>query len=176
MKYLTQQQIKDFDKAIVRSKNKRDIIAFKLCFRYALRVQELVNITKDDINFESRQIVITGVKNGRTRSYDLDDALYQQIVKYVKQNKITDRLFPVTTTAMQYRFKTQAKNAGISEEYSIHSLRHSCAMMMAQKGSSAIFIQNWLRQKNIASAQVYFEQITDKKVDEAMGKLFPQFM
>ena len=177
MKYLTQQQIKDFDKAIVRSKNKRDIIAFKLCFRYALRVQELVNITKDDINFESRQIVITGVKNGRTRSYDLDDALYQQIAKYVKVNKIKKRLFPVTTTAMQYRFKTHAKNAGIPNAYSIHSLRHSCAMAMAKEGSSAIFIQNWLRHKNIASAQVYFEQLQDQRLDRTMNeKIFPQFM
>lgn len=176
MKYLTQEQIKDFDKAIVRSKNKRDIIAFKLCFRYALRVQELVNITVQDINFESRQITIKGVKNGRTRTYDLDDALYQQIKRYVKQNKITDRLFPVTTTALQYRFKTHAANVGIPKEYSIHSLRHSCAVMMAKEGASAIAIQNWLRQRCIQSAQVYFEGLQDEKVDAAMGKLFPQFM
>ncbi len=176
MKHLTQDQINELEKALTRGKNLRDIVALRLTFRLALRVQELVNITKADINFESRQIIIRGVKNGRTRSYDLDDALCQQIKRYVKENKITDRLFPITTTAMQYRFKTHAANAGIPKDFSIHSLRHSCAMMMARKGSSAIFIQNWLRQKNIASAQVYFEEITDKKLDETMNALFPQFM
>lgn len=78
---------------------------------------------------------------------------------------------------MQYRFKTHAANAGIPADFSIHSLRHSCAMAMAKEGATAIYIQNWLRQKNITSAQVYFEQLQDQRLDRTMNeKVFPQFM
>ena len=46
---------------------------FGLVLRLGLRVQELVNILLTDINQETAQITIRGIKSGKTRHYDLVD-------------------------------------------------------------------------------------------------------
>ena len=105
LKYLDQKQIKAFERVLEEGKNLRDELAMRVCFRFGLRVQELANLKLSDINFDSRQITVRGVKSGRTRTYDIDQELWDKLVKYKNRNKIDDRLFPITVQSLKNIFK-----------------------------------------------------------------------
>ncbi len=177
LKYLDQKQIKAFKKALEEGGSLRDEVAMKLCFRFGLRVGELANLRIRDINFDSQQLTIAGLKSGRTRTYDIDDALWKKLKRYIKRNRIEDRLFPLSTQGLKFIFKRSAEKAGLPSDFSIHSLRHSIGIAMAQKGASAIYIMKWLRHRSVTSSQIYFEQLEDKRLDQTMNeKVFPEFM
>ena len=149
----------------------------RLTFRLGLRVQELVNLQISDLNFDSHQIHVQGLKNGRQRTYDIEDNLWKKFFQYTKKNKIKEQVFPLTPDGWKYAFKRYAQKAGLSSDFSIHSLRHSVAMAMARAGSSPIFIQSWLRHRSITSSEIYFENLEDKRLDSTMNeKVFPAFM
>lgn len=177
LKYLNRDQIETFKKALVEAKNLRDEISMRLCFRLGLRVAELHNLRISDLNFDSQQITVKGLKSGRTRTYDIDDQLWKKLTRYIKKNKIEVRLFPLTAQSLKNVFKKYASLAGLPSDYSIHSLRHSIGIAMAQAGASPIYIMKWLRHRSINSSQIYFEQLEDKRLDQTMNeKVFPEFM
>jgi integrase len=177
LKYLNSEQVTAFKKALEEGGSLRDELAMRLTFRFGLRVQELANLRVSDINFDSQQIFIKGVKSGRSRSYDIDDTLWKKLTRYIKQNKIEDRLFPLSTQSLKNVFKRYAEKAGLPSDFSIHSLRHSVGIAMAKEGASPIYVMKWLRHRSINSSQIYFEQLEDKRLDQAMNeKVFPTFM
>jgi len=177
IKYLNQEQIKAFLKALEDGKKLRDEVAMRLCFRLGLRVQELANLKLSDINFDSQQIHIQGLKHGRERTYDIEKELWRKLTKYIRETKVKEQLFPLTTQGLKFIFKRYAKRAGLPNDFSIHSLRHSVAMAMAQAGSSQIYIMKWLRHRSVTSSQIYFEQLEDSRLDERMNeRVFPAFM
>jgi integrase len=177
LKYLTQEQIRAFLKALENGKSLRDEVAMRLTFRLGLRVQELANLRISDINFDSHQIHVKGVKNGRERWYDIEDTLWKKLIRYLRESKAKDQLFPLTPQGWKFVFKRYAQETGLPSDFSIHSMRHSVAMAMAREGASPIFIQNWLRHRSITSSEIYFQELEDKRLDQSMNeKVFPDFM
>jgi integrase len=171
MKSLNEEQLKSFMSAVEKKKSLRDIVMFKLGFWLGLRVKEIQNLKLEHINFQSQEIFIRGVKNGRERTYQLvedNQKLWKMVSGYVSQIKKLNsiHLFPspqnpensLSVDGIKRLFKVYAKRAGLPGDFSIHSLRHTIGTMMAKKKFTAIQIQNWLRHKSITSTQVYFEQ------------------
>lgn len=164
VKYLSEYQLKHFKMALEKRKILRDEVMMKLTLFLGLRVQELVNIKLKDIDSESHSITIQGVKGGRLRTYsDIEDRLWNKLNRWVNQVKSFYKgkdiepiyLFyspkkldcSLTTMAVQRLFKFYAKIAGIPEEFSIHSLRHTCAIIRAKANESQIRIMYWLRHR-----------------------------
>ena len=168
-KYLNDSELKSFQAVLERSKNKRDIFAFNLILFLGLRVQEAVNIQLKDIDNLERMILIRGLKSGRTRTYDIPGKLWRRyrawikVRKQLKSSKNNPYLFPardyedgqLSAQALKKAFKSYVEKAGF--ESSIHSLRHSCAMIRVRNGSHPIAVQKWLRHRALSSTEVYFE-------------------
>ncbi len=89
MKYLNQDQLSSFFKTVRQSNSLRDEVAFSLMLFLGLRVGELVKIRIEDINFQSKQIEIRGLKNGRTRTYSLDARLWRKLLKFTQNSRST---------------------------------------------------------------------------------------
>jgi len=182
-KYLNDEQLKAFITQ-VEKRNLRDEVLFKLALYLGLRVQEVCNIKLDDIEQDSRAITICGVKNGRVRTYaDMEDRLWKKLKRY--SCSVNDEyLFPskkrpdkgMTTANLQRLFKLYASKAGLPEHFSIHSLRHSCGIIRAKEGRSAIQIMLWLRHRSILSTQVYFETVAFEKDAEQANKEFGSYL
>jgi integrase len=66
---------------------------------------------------------------------------------------------PMSIDRLKFMFKEYAVKAGLKPAISVHSLRHTCAVMLAARGASPIRISKWLRQKRVASAEKYFNHV-----------------
>jgi len=201
MKYLTEDALKNFSRVVKKEGSLRDYLLFSLCLRLGLRVQELVNIKLEYINMDSKQLIVHGLKNGRTRSYDLFDEngyrpdreneLWRKLMQWIKKGRrkidpkgLNPFLFPsklhpdksITVDVAKAGFKRYAAQAGIPTDFSIHSLRHTCAITLAKKNWSALRIMGWLRHRSIQSTQIYFEQLQAKQDDAEAGQTFSQYL
>jgi integrase len=79
-------------------------------------------------------------------------------------------------TALRMRLRDLAvARVGLPKDFSVHSLRHTTAIMMAARGTSPIRIKTWLRHKRVSSSERYFEQVrfsdTGKKLEGIFGDL-----
>lgn len=189
LKYLNEDQLKQFFHAVDRSKDKRDMFLFRIIFFLGLRVSEASRIKLEDLNLESHQLSIDGMKNGRSRTYDLTGRLCEKLNAYLKKKtKKADQknpfLFPhpkrwdepISAQVIKYAFKRYAKQARLNGDFSVHSLRHSCGITHARNGKSPIEIMTWLRHRSVQSTQVYFEQITFEKQDEEAAEIFAAYL
>ena len=176
-KYLNEFQLKAFKSALRKHGNLRDQVMMGLTLYLGLRVTELVNIRLSDIEWESRQITIQGIRGGRRRTYpEIEEKLWAKFIKYIKREKPTDRVFPLTAQSAKNIFKKYAKLAGLGNNFSIHCLRHTCAMLKAKRGDSPVKIMLWLRHRSIQSTQRYFEQVLFERESLEMNTMLRQYL
>jgi len=176
-KYLNESQLKSFRQALAEYGSIRDRVMMGLTLYLGLRVAELVNITPKDIEHDSHQVTIRGLKGGRRRSYpDIEEKLWKRLCQYMRNAEAEDRIFSLTPQAVKNVFKKYAKLAELSSDLSIHSLRHTCAMLKAKRGDSPIKIMLWLRHRSITSTQRYFEQTIFEREAEDMNHLFEAYL
>ena len=189
LKFLNESQLKQFFSAVDRSKDRRDMFLFRLVLFCGLRVSEVAQIKLSDLNLDSYEISIQGLKNGRRKTYNLDGHLFFKLERWLKiRDRFTKKgnpfLFPsarfydesVTPQSIKNRFKTYASQAGLNNGFSIHSLRHSCGIQLARRGESPIIIMLWLRHRSIGSSQIYFEQLQDEEMNSRAKEMFQEFL
>lgn len=170
IKYLTDSQLAAFTKSV--GKNKRDSLLFSLCLFVGARVAELSQIKLTDINEESFQIFIQGKKGGTARTYTMPGKLFKKYRAWIRERaklnhaEVNPYLFisrytmhdaPMTEQAIKNSFKKIAATAGLDKSFSIHSLRHTCAVLRIAAGCHVIKVQKWLRHKSLSSTMVYMD-------------------
>jgi len=185
---LSKEGLARFIKIVEGKKKLRDEVMFKLTIWLGLRVQEICNIKLVDVIHSQQSIYISGIKNGRERTYCFEGTaeykLWRKLAKLARGKTGQVYLFPspkdvtkpITTQSIKMLFKRYAKKASFGKERSIHDLRHTVGTMMAEKGYNAIQISRWLRHKNIKSTQVYFEEARFGKDDKQMAEDFGMFL
>lgn len=189
--YLDEGQLEAFMRAVKRGKSLRDDLAFGLTLYFGLRVTELCHIKIDDIKPDSFGLHIAGAKSGRERSYSqIHPRLWNKLKKWLKMrekfeySKSNNYLFPskslygraITEQGMKMTFKKYAKEAGLSNGFSIHSLRHSCGIAHAKAKESPIQIMLWLRHRALSSTMIYFEKVEFEKQGEKANQTFDRFL
>jgi len=83
---------------------------------------------------------------------------------------------PIGVDVVKAGFKRYAAEAGLSEDFSIHSLRHTCAIQLVRSNWSAVRIQKWLRHKSLQSTEIYFEQVQMAEDDVEANQEFSQYL
>ncbi len=161
---LSDDELERFLKATRNDKTAR--LQMSLGLFLGLRVSELAEIKPSDVNLNGALAVVTiqGKKGGNRKAYDLPPSLSKQLRQYMRtlpKNGLW--LFPgrtpedhVARITLQFLFARLRDRAGLDKKFSIHGLRHSCAMRKVRAGDSPVMIQNWLRQKSLESAVRYF--------------------
>lgn len=198
IKFLDESQLKEFSK-VVKKGSLRDFVIFGLVLRLGLRVQELVNILLSDLNED--QITIRGLKNGRVRVYDLVDGngyrpdreneLWRKLKRWIRRERkeidpkgMNPYLFPsklyadkaIGVDVVKTNFKRYAEAVGLDSGFSIHSLRHTCAILLVKANWSGVRIQKWLRHKSLQSTEIYFEQVQMEEDDIEANQEFSQYL
>ena len=145
----------------------RDHAILELFYSSGLRLSELVNLNKNDINFDDVTITVIG-KGNKERVVPVGSFATKAIKKWLKIRKNisgltseTEILFlsqnakKLTSRAIQYRLKFWAIKQGIPENIHPHLLRHSFASHLLQSSQDLRAVQELLGHANISTTQIY---------------------
>lgn len=129
-----------------------------------LRVSEIVNLQIADIDSQRMQIRIANAKGKKDRYVNLSPVLLDILRKYIGEYKPAPMryLFESESTLKAYPTRTvqqiftNVKNkAGILKQVGVHSLRHSFATHLLDKGTDIKYIKDLLGHFNIKTTEKY---------------------
>ena len=173
-------------------KSLRDRAILELLFSSGLRVSELVNLNKDQINLRTGEFSVRG-KGSKVRVVfisdqaksalerymekrsDIDPALFVRVgIKHLEKNppkadppraeSKADNL-RITPRTAQRIVKYYATKAGIVKDVHPHTLRHSFATDLIQGGADIRSVQEMLGHSSVTTTQIY-THVTNKQLKE----------
>jgi integrase/recombinase XerD len=166
---------------------KRDRALLELLYATGGRVSEIINLKVDDLQFsvDHTSVRLTG-KGGKQRVVPVgkfaQDALNDYLnnsrkdLLKVQSNKflfLNGRGGALTRQSAWKIVVTQAKTAGITEELSPHSLRHSFATHLLDGGADIRVVQELLGHSSVTTTQIY-TLITIDKLREGYASAHPR--
>src|SRR5919202_6516035 len=142
--------------------NPRDYAIIQVFLQTGIRVSELANLTKDDIDFVKPAITVRG-KGSVEREIALEKKGVHALKSYlaVRPESISKRVFlnyqgePISERGIRKLVVKYRKEAGITKKASCHTLRHTFATYKAERGVSAYQLQQWLGHANLNTTQIY---------------------
>ncbi len=155
-KVLTREQIKNL---IASTKNIKHRIAIKLLYSTGLRLSELLNLKRSDIDFEKNIVYVREGKGKKDRITIISDSLKLDILKYYSNfNFKTDYLLDgrkgkYSKKSIQKILKTAGRKIGI--EIHPHMLRHSFATHLLDAGTDIRHIQKLLGHSDLKTTEIY---------------------
>jgi site-specific recombinase XerD len=136
----------------------------KMLYATGVRVSELVNIQKHDMDFERNTIKVFG-KGAKERIVLMPNALSCVVGEYCKGFPEDGKLFNLTARTVERDIKALAKRAGINKKVTPHKLRHSFATHMLQNGGNVVAIQKLLGHTSLNTTQIYTHYSVDELKD-----------
>ncbi len=171
--------IEDVDKLLSLKANTpleyRNKAMIELMYDAGLRVSELVNLEVNNINLKDCYVRCFG-KGKKERIVPLGDIAIEVLDKYINiyrdsllKGYFTDKLFissygkGITRQGFFKILKSEAKKAGITKEFSPHTLRHSFATHLLEYGADLSSISELLGHENVKTTQIYTHISNNKK-------------
>ncbi len=160
-KLLNEEEIRRLFNALTNKKHKAMLFT---AYSAGLRVSEIVNLKMADIDSKRMQIFIARAKGKKDRYVNLSPVLLDILRNYIREYKPkpTTYLFESEQTMLAYPTRTvqqiftNAKNkAGIKKEVGVHSLRHSFATHLLDKGTDIKYIKDLLGHFDIKTTERY---------------------
>lgn len=170
-KLLNEDELRKLFTALINKKHKAMLFT---AYSAGLRVSEIVNLKIADIDSGRMQIFIERSKGKKDRYVNLSPVLLDILRGYLKTYKPRPKayLFESEHTGAAYPARTvqqifmNAKNkAGIRKEVGIHSLRHSFATHLLDKGTDIRYIKELLGHFNIKTTERYLHVSKQKLVN-----------
>jgi site-specific recombinase XerD len=165
-------------------KSLRDRAVLELLFSAGLRVSELININRDQLNTDRQEFSVTG-KGDKIRIVFISDTAKNSLEKYLsKRTDIDPALFirfskkkssenektkRLTPRSIQRIVKAYATKAGIVKDVHPHTLRHSFATDLLSNGADIRSVQTMLGHSSITTTQIY-THITNTQLKEIHKK------
>lgn len=133
-----------------------------LAYSAGLRVSEVVNLKVKDIHSERFVINIKGAKGKKDRTVSLSVGILELLRKYYKSYQPKEWLFegqykqePYSTRSLQQIFNRAKNEAKIIQDVTFHSLRHSYATHLHERGTDIKLIQELLGHNDIKTTLRY---------------------
>lgn len=166
--YLTIQEMNDL---LATAQDRRDRILVRMLYATGVRVSELVNMKKRDMDFDRNTIKVFG-KGAKERIVLVPASLMQDLKLFCNELGNDERLFDLTPRSVQRDIKVLARRAGITKNVTPHKLRHSFATHMIQNGGSVVAIQKLLGHASLNTTQIYTHYNVDE-LKEMYGRTHP---
>jgi integrase/recombinase XerD len=170
-KLLNEEELRKLFNALTNKKHKAMLFT---AYSAGLRVSEIVNLKISHIDSKRMQIFIERSKGKKDRYVNLSPILLDILRQYMREYKPVPKvyLFESEQTFTAYPARTiqqiftNAKNkAGIRKEVGIHSLRHSFATHLLEKGTDIRYIKELLGHFNIKTTERYLHVSRQKLVN-----------
>jgi site-specific recombinase XerD len=159
----------------------RDKVILETLFSTGLRVSELVNLDRKQVNLARGEFMVRG-KGDKERIVFLSDTSKKAISDYLKLRKDTydpllvhygganddygdGEYMRLTTRSVQRMIKKYAKQAGITKNVTPHVIRHSFATDLLINGADIRSVQEMLGHSSITTTQIY-THVTNRQLRE----------
>ncbi len=189
-KALTVQQVDELLEQPARRKTAealRDRAMLELLYATGLRVTELVSLNLESISLDSRSPTVRCMgKGAKERTIPIHEQAVGALVGYLNAGRprlvkvkkqralfLNRRGERLTRQGFWLLLKQYARNLGIEEEVTPHTIRHSFATHMLRGGASIRSVQELLGHANISTTQQY-TKITDEHVRQVYDQAHPR--
>ena len=163
----------------------RDRAMLETLYSAALRVSELVGLNWCDVNWNNREVTVTG-KGNKTRICPLGQKALEALLEYSRHyehhwqrkpegpapvflgmwnRRLNQRTIPRTIRKWCQRAKVKRVNP--------HAFRHSCATHMLENGADIRVIQRMLGHASIITTEIY-TQVATRKVKTVHANTHPR--
>ena len=152
----------EIKKIIEVTKNLKHKLLISLTYSAGLRVSEVVKLKYADLDFERNVIFVRQSKGKKDRIAIFSKSIKSMVSEYIKKYRPTIWLFEgwssethLSIRSAQKIFEKSKQLAFIKKEVSIHSLRHSFATHLLEKGVEIRYIQKLLGHSNLKTTEIY---------------------
>jgi integrase/recombinase XerD len=170
-KLLNEDELKKLFNTLSNKKHKAMLFT---AYSAGLRVSEIVNLKISHIDSKRMQIFIERAKGKKDRYVNLSPILLDLLRKYIEayqprpklylfESEQTQVAYPVRT--VQQVFANAKHKAGIAKDVGIHSLRHSFATHLLDKGTDIKYIKDLLGHFDIKTTERYLHVSKQKLVN-----------
>ncbi len=160
-KLLNEKELARLFNALTNRKHKAMLFTV---YSAGLRVSELAELKISDIDSQRMQILIRKAKGKKDRYVNLSPVLLDILRSYISVYKPRPRLYlfesdqtntAYPTRTVQQIFSNARQRAGIMKDVGIHSLRHSFATHLLDKGTDIRYIKDLLGHFDIKTTERY---------------------
>jgi integrase/recombinase XerD len=159
--------------ALLRSvENLKHRCILMLIYSAGLRLSELIALERRDLAVERGQLVVRSGKGNKDRITLLSRKALAIVDEYLIQYKPERHLFegpdggPYSPRSVQVIFHRAREKAGITKPATVHTLRHSFATHLLEKGTDLRYIQALLGHSSSKTTEIYTHVST-----KALGKI-----
>ena len=161
----------------------RDKAILELLYATGMRIAEIVGLNVDDLDLSEEVVRVKG-KGGKERMIPLGRYAIEALVKYLRKrkervkageravflNRFGRRL---SETAIRRKLKDYLALAGISKRVTPHTMRHSFATHLLNRGADLRVVQELLGHERLSTTQIY-THITPRRLKEVYQKSHPR--
>ena len=151
---------------------------FMMIYGSGLRISEATNIRVEDIDSKNMRIFVRNGKGERERYTVLPKAsleMLRECYRRYKPNHPEGYMFlnrkgnPLKVERLRVFFRRYRRKAGISEDFIVHSLRHSFATRLVEEGVPLVQVKELLGHSCIRSTMTYVHVANNmQKVDSPL--------
>ena len=165
-------------------KGRRDKAMLELLYATGIRVTELINLCVEDVNLKL-DFVICRDEN-KERFIPFGQKAKAAIISYLESGRElllaeneANILFvncngqPMSRQGFWKLIKRYAKQAGIQEEITPHTLRHSFAAHLVENGADLKSVQEMMGHSDISTTQIY-ANMNHNRIREVYAKAHPR--
>ncbi|MBI4427509.1 MAG: tyrosine-type recombinase/integrase, partial [Ignavibacteriales bacterium] len=169
---LSEEEVLNLFRAV---KNMKHRTALMLTYASGLRVSEVVRVRVEDIDSHRGLIHIRGGKGKKDRFTILPESMIAVLEQYWQRYRLgmTGWLFPsvepdrhLAIRSVQNVFIKSIERAGIRKPVTVHSLRHSFATHLLERGTDLRYIQKLLGHESSRTTEIYTHVST-----QSLGKI-----
>jgi site-specific recombinase XerD len=170
---LSEEEVQKIISAIDNLKHKTLILTI---YSAGLRISELINLKLADIDSKRKIVIIKEAKGKKDRYSLLSEKLLLYLRRYYKEYKPQKWLFEgqngeqYSDSSIYNILYTACNKAGINKKISVHTLRHSFATHLLERGADLRYIQELLGHGSSKTTEIY-THITRKGMEQVKSPL-----
>jgi len=160
-------------------KGLRDTAILETLYSTGMRVSELVSLTEEAIDFIGATVRVMG-KGKKERMLPIGERALRAIRNYLKKRNVSSRVVFLNKNKKQLGARgirkmmdVYIRKISLKEHISPHTMRHSFATHLLDRGADLRSVQELLGHANLSTTQIY-THLTTEKLKSVYEKAHPR--